>query len=300
MNFLTRAILWVGVLPALPAVAQTMTEAGSVPAVGLIVNYNDYFLSNPGTMATSGTGNTWDLSTATTTGNYNYFIFHAPAASPYAATYPSTTLCAEVQSNGAPTEWRHWHVSSTLAELVGVNSEVFGGGRTLCEFPFDLGDSFTDSYVINGISTTDDIQYVASGEIVAPWGTIPDVLMYAINGGVAYAFYTVDNALEQVGSYVPGFGFQVEEVSVYSGIPERGNSSLDLWPVPANDHLNFTVPFAGRCTIQVLDATGKVELRSSVGGVVAKLDVEMLAPGVHVVQLIGENGMVATGRFVKS
>lgn len=277
--------------------AQTLTDANSILSIGTVENrirYNDPSASG---WATSGSGNTWDAMGVTTTGAYDMVTYLAPGASPYASTYPTATLCAQVDGNSTPTEWRHWNVIPALAELLGANTDEFIGGRTACEFPLDIGGSFTDSYTIAGTSYTDVSAYVASGSIQAPWGTIPNVVMFQVNSG-PYILYNANNLLNSIGYYFPGFGMDLWEVTISNSVEETAARSIGIWPVPSSDVVNVALPFSGASAITIRDSAGRTvrEVRSA--DPLLTLDVNELVPGVYTLTSLDRTGRFATGRLV--
>lgn len=285
----------VAIVPSLAA--QTLTEANSIPAIGTVENRTYYTDFSASGLATSGTGNTWNAMGVTAFGLTSTTTYRAPGDSPYAATYPSTTICAEALTGLPPAEWRHFHVTSSVAELLGASADEFIGGRTYCEYPFGIGDSFTDTYTVGGNANTDVVEYVASGEIQAPWGTIQNVVMFQINGG-PYTFYGANNLLDAIGSYLPGFGLDLWQVEVVSAINEYAIGDIGICPVPASDIVRMTLPLGGASVITVQDAAGRtVELFTSLTDQVV-IDLRSFEPGLYTVIALEAGGRRATGRFV--
>lgn len=298
MRKMLRRKLFMSTLPlASFCSAQTLTEASSIPAIGTVEQRTYYTDFTSTGLATSGTGNSWDLTGVTAFGLTSTTTYRSPGDSPYAATYPTTTICAEALNGPPPGEWRHYSVSPTIAELLGANSDEFIGGRTACEFPFNLGNSFTDTYTIAGNTSTDVVEYVASGEIQAPWGTIPNVVMFSVNGGV-FVFYSASNMLDAIGSYMPGFGSDLWQVEIMTGITTTPAASLGVWPVPSADMVHITLPFTGSHTVMVRDATGRVVHESRSTGVQVDIDLHSFAPGIHEVTAVDAQGRCAAGRLV--
>lgn len=297
-NHYARPIL---LLPALAATAflsaQTLTDLTSVPAVGTVENRSYHTDFTATGFATSGTGNVWLATGLIPSGITSTTTYRLPGDSPYASMYPGTTLCAERYSDSPTAEWRHYNITASTAELLGVNTDEFVGGRTYCEFPFDMGDSFTDSYTISGTTLTDDIQYVASGSIQAPWGTVPDVVMFAVNGGFSYLFCVIGNVIDPIGSYVPGFGLDLWQVEIVTGVGGEPAQQLGIMPVPAHDRVHLALPFSeGRVTIA--DATGRVVREGMVRGTRMEIDVRSIPQGIYTVTAIDVRGRRTTGRMV--
>ena len=96
---------------------QTLTNATGIPAVGYAETRTYYNSSSANGWALTGTGNTWDATSVTPFGITAISTYRAPGSSPFAGTYPGTTLCAERVQNGN-TEWRHYIVDAAHAEMI--------------------------------------------------------------------------------------------------------------------------------------------------------------------------------------
>ncbi len=291
-----RSLVLVASLPLVPvSFGQTLTDATSIPAIGTIENriYHSDFSATG--LATSGTGNTWNAMGVTPFGISSVTTYTPGSASPYAANFPTATICAEVL-NGGNTEWRHFLVSSSIAELLGTGTDEFIGGRTYCEFPLSLDDSFSDTYTVGGNTNNDVTVYVASGQILAPWGTIPNVVMFQVNGG-PYTFYMASNLLDAIGSYMPGFGLDLWQVDVVSTVTEPNSARIGVWPSPAIDVAHVFLPFAG-ANFQLFDAQGRVVLEGT--STIDRLDIEVgsLTPGIYTFSARSGNSLLARTRFV--
>lgn len=279
--------------------AQTLTDATSVPVIGHAETRTYYALFGTVSIATSGTGNVWDATAATPFGLSSAVTYTVPGESPYAASHPTSNLCMH-RVDGTDEEWRHYRVTSDTAELLSANVDVFDGGRTMCVFPFSMGGSFTDTYSISGGSpNTETDEYVASGEITAPWGTIPNVVMFSVNGGLSYYFYTADNVLDAVGTYTPGFGVDLWHVESNTEVAEEAPLRIGLFPVPAHDVVTMALPFTTDARMEVIDAAGRVVKTWRTAVNARSIDVSAFAPGCYTLSAVGSDGRRASGRFIK-
>lgn len=279
--------------------AQTLTDASSVPSIGHSETRTYYTLFGSVTIATSGTGNVWDATAATPFGISSTVAYTAPGESPYAASHPTSNICMH-RVDGTDEEWRHYRVTSDTAELLSANVDVFDGGRTMCVFPFSMGGSFTDTYSISGGSpTTETDEYVASGDIIAPWGTIPNVVMFSVNGGLSYYFYTADNVLDAVGTYTPGFGVDLWRVESNTAVEEESSLRIGLFPVPATDVVTMALPFMNDAHLEVIDAAGRVVRTWRNPANTRSIDMSGFAPGCYTLRALGSDGRRASGRFIK-
>ena len=299
MRTLSLRVLFPGAFLSVQALhAQpTFTQATHTPAPGLIESHVVYYDDTPGTLATTGTANVWDATGVTVNGSYTYSTYYAPSASPYSATYPTATICAQVEGNSSGTQWYHWNVTSSIAELLGFDDEVFIGGETLCEFPFDLGDDFSDTYTIFGSTSNITVEYVASGSIQAPWGTLSNVAMFSVNSGLYYTFVQ-DDVLNTLGEYVPGYGWQLDEVTIINSICENSVATIGILPSIAETTTHVVLPFAGGASVSLSDACGRTQRTEQHDARDFDLDVSGLAPGSYVLTARGSGGAAAQGRLI--
>ena len=271
------------------ATAQTLTDATSIPPVGHNETREYYNASTAPAWNLSGTGNTWDATGVVTFGLSATVSYRAPGDSPFAAAYPSTTLCAERFQNGN-TEWRHYLVDAAHAEMIGISAEDFSGGRTYCNFPFTVGSSFTDDWYLNGNTYSDTYTYVASGEVLAPWGPIPDVVMFETSGGFSYYLYLANNLLDPIGGYTPGFGIDLWKVDIANGVNELAATSIHLWPNPTADELVLELTDAQAHTVSLHDTSGRLVGTWTSTSSRTVLDLRDQAPGVYHLQVLDPQG----------
>lgn len=286
------------VLCAASVRAQTLTDANSIPAIGHAELRTFHTSSNASGWALTGTGNTWDATSVTPAGFSAAITYRAPAASPFAATYPTTTLCAERVPDGSTAEWRHYIVDNAHAEMIGVSAEAVVGGRTYCTFPFAMGNTFSDSWTINGNNLSDTYVYVASGSVQAPWGTIPDVVLFETSGGFSYYLYLASNILDPIGTYTPGFGLDLWKVELATGIADAGTLRMGVWPNPATEELVLSMPLQHGFTYTLVDARGSVVRSGASAGERTVVDLRSCAPGMYQVLAVDALGHRATGKVV--
>jgi hypothetical protein len=277
------------VLCTATAMAQTLTDANSIPAVGHneLRSYHSSFSATEWSI--SGTGNTWDATAVEPFGIDAMVNYRAPGDSPFAAAYPGTTLCAERVQDGN-TEWRHYLVDNAHAEMIGISGEDFSGGRTYCTFPFSMGSTFSDDWMINGNTYSDTYTYVASGEVIAPWGTIPDVVMFETSGGFSYTLYLADNLLDPIGTYTPGFGIDLWKVELATGISGTPELLITLRPNPVVDELVLDLADAHPHTVSLHDARGCLVGSWTTTRTRTVLDLRDQAPGVYHLQVLDPRG----------
>ncbi|HRH38000.1 MAG TPA: T9SS type A sorting domain-containing protein [Flavobacteriales bacterium] len=283
---------------ATASTAQTLTQANSIPAVGTSELRTYYSQFSAITLATSSSGNSWDATGVQPFGVVETVVYRAPGDSPFAATYPATTVCMQRNASTPSEEWRHYRADAAVAELLGTGTDTFDGGRTFCTYPFSLGSTFTDDYSINGGATnTETDEYVANGEIIAPWGTIPNVVMFSVNGGLSYYFYSATNVLDAIGSYTPGFGMDLWKVDVSTGVTESNAAVIGVRSL-SNASFVISVPGTDRFTFSVIDASGRVVLNESSASATATIDMSAQATGAYTVVATPTSGQRSVARIV--
>lgn len=277
--------------------AQTLTDATSIPPVGHYETREYYNAPDASGWNLSGTGNTWDATGVVTFGVSATVSYRAPGASPFAAAHPTTTLCAERFQNGN-TEWRHYLVDAAHAEMIGISAEDFSGGRTYCNFPFTIGNTFTDDWYLNGNTYSDTYTYVASGEVLAPWGTIPDVVMFETSGGFSYYLYLANNLLDPIGGYTPGFGIDLWKVDIANGVNDAAAPTINLWPNPTADELVIDLAAQAGHSYRLTDMRGRLVHSGQSTGERVVLDLRGAPAGVYALEVTDTRGRRAVEKVV--
>lgn len=294
-----RSAFFVLLLPlGTAATAQTLTAANAIPPVGHseVRTYHSTF--SPPTLATSGTGNVWDGTGVEPFGLATLITYRAPGDSPYTANYPATTLCAERIPDAPPAEWRHFVVDDAHAEMIGVNTDAFIGGRTWCTFPFSIGSSYTDDWTVNSNNFSETNTFVATGTISAPWGTIEDVVMFESAGGFSYYFFSSSNLLDPIGTYIPGITMDIWRVETANGLAEPTAQTLHAW-CDANGTVNVLLPAATGGTCSLVDTQGRTIVNARVSSKSVLLPMATQAAGVYTVVYQNEAGQRWTTRVVR-
>ena len=281
-----------------PALAQTLTADNCIPAVGHSEQRTYHSDFSAPTWSVTGTGNVWDASGVQPFGEATQVTYRAPGDSPYAASYPAATLCDERISGGDPAEWRHYVVDADHAEMIGVSAEAFVGGRTWCTFPFSMGSTYTDDWTVNGNNFSETNTFVASGEIQAPWGTIPNVVMFESAGGFSYYLFEADNLLDPVGTYIPGITVDVWRVETASNVPEAALTALGARYDPLAGTVTLHLPGSTGFTCTLVDANGRTVASARSNGPGLLLSTATCAPGVYTALVTTTDGRRSAARFV--
>ncbi|HRH69858.1 MAG TPA: hypothetical protein PLB89_10165 [Flavobacteriales bacterium] len=268
-------------LPWLDAQAQTLLLTNSIPQAGTVESRQLHTRSAPPAWSTTGTGNDWDASGVAAVGDAVIISYMNVPGTPYAGSYSTSDICASSTQAGM-TNWYYWEVNDNLVDWVGVDDDPIIDGRKVCEYPFNIGDAFTDTYINFGFTTTFTMEYVASGSIQAPFGTINNVVMFSYNDGSSYELYRAGNLLRRIGVYVPGVQLEVSDVEVSEvGIYERNAPSLVIGPQPATDEVLVQLPFVGEVDLSLVDMGGRTVTSWTSTGAASRLDLRRVAPGSY-------------------
>jgi hypothetical protein len=93
-------------------------------------------------------------------------------------------------------------------------------------------------------------------------------------------------------------GVPDDELTTTVSEPHRAGP-LQIYPVPAQDQVFVALHGArGAVAIDVLDASGRVVIRSALGAPLGTIDVHALAPGCYHLHATDRWGVQAVQRFV--
>ena len=225
---------------------------------------------NTTTMPTSGTGIIWDLTAVVTSEpEARHVLIATPDSTNSGQNFPGATH-ARGYLLGADTIWDHYAlVGDTLWHLGGDYGDLLlcSTPRLTMVFPYALGDlamnTATCSYAGPPVNTTYGFEPVATGTILYPGGTIPDVvLMRKHQDGIAtgyYYWYRTNNVLTSVGEY-HDFGVDLWVPASGVGIFDPdAHRALRTYPVPATTDITVMVGgSSAELSYSVLDAAGRI------------------------------------------
>ncbi len=84
------------------------------------------------------------------------------------------------------------------------------------------------------------------------------------------------------------------------GIEENSNTDIQVYPNPISDLVTISLPASFEMiTAVIYDAEGREVISSNESGQTFTLITEALAPGVYVLKLSDENGIISTNQLVK-
>ena len=283
-----RNLLPLLVCPTL-VLAQPVLESTNVDLIGH--TYAVHLVTDPGTSDPSpnGANVTWDFSSASLQLNVGSATYVVPAATPFAAAYPTSNMASQIILPGSTTYTYYTLSASQLdmhAQGVGGTSPfLFTDPKTPLVFPFGYLDTFTDNFTENGTPDSEDRTYTGYGTVILPTGTYVDVVkMESTSGNID--FFLSDPVSQLVNNNDNGTVLVFGDAT--TGLPERSAvHTLTAYPNPAMDLVQVSgLGTTGTWTL--VDAQGRAQLHGSVRGNTLVLDVAPLASGQYV--LVAHDG----------
>ena len=281
----------------------------------VITNGNNWvpvgFTSSVGVATpTSGTGTaglnqTWDFSTQSFTSAGALNIVNA-GSSTYGSNYPSATSCGVLASS----LYFYWKISSTKLEALtegisspGVGNDFSGSPRLWLKFPFNYGDTMSQSYhaVDNSSSGMQTIKYDGTGTLKLPAGTYTNVVrIQTVRGSYTDYSWYMTNPLALVLQYSNYNNQLIAFNNSSAGINEFENeNSFTISPNPFSSETIITFSSEQKNTaIKIMDVAGK-EIKSELfSGKEYKLEKETMEAGIYFVQITDEKKNVVNKKIV--
>lgn len=221
----------------------------------------------------------------------------------------STSTFSGTNNTGAPDEiLGSYRYTSGTNDTIKYEIPVSGSGNYDIDFYFAFknADNFTsgDRYfniIVEGQVVTDYDVYDEAGTGASSYqyaaavsdGTL-NITIAGISGGDAQI-----NAMKIVGPVSSGSRYSAENEVFPEEIP-----LMRIYPNPANEFLNFTVPEEyGKVAVQILDLSGKIyltETLTSGDGSNRKLDISGLrTQGIYLLKVVPEKGPGQVFRFIR-
>lgn len=309
----------------------TLTEATNAPVVGTTINLNYSPAMPPGS---AGANALWDFSTLPVDST-DVVQWVLPSATVNGALFPSAEV-AELWDVIAYSE-----VDPTGLYVVGSDEQgtivTYSDPRLALPFPctYQTGwnDPFAGTYNVLGLDVERTGTYGGTadgyGELIMPWGTVPDVLRIHVQAAQqdstafgtlflyidAYQFFVVGNAwpVAQVvtttavsigGTFTAAYTLWMDGMS--TGTPAASTAEeryLLIAPIPASEVVNIrsNKGWEAGTVLRIHDAQGRIVIARKVpsaGPTPERIDVTALSPGCYSVTAIGPNGELARAAFV--
>ncbi len=290
------------------AIAQPVfIHPDAVPAFGAWPVETRHYGQVPGLM-TAGTGIVWDFSAQgfDVVGATTDSIL-LPAATPYHADYPDADIAVRLVDQVG-----YYRITADSVLDLGYRpgpgspSQVYSDPALIVRLPAAVGDTWTDTVVSGGVTSTLEVTLLAEGTIVLADATIPDAVLvrreqqFPNFTAVSTTWFRRSNCLVPLGNVLTDNGVIVRAPQdIGTGVYDEAAPALRIGPNPATGHVHVRRT-DGRAlgTVQLLDAAGRELLRMHVPAPHAPIDLRGLPAATYLLRT-DDGRAVRTGRVVK-
>ncbi|MES2681250.1 MAG: T9SS type A sorting domain-containing protein [Bacteroidota bacterium] len=284
-----------------------ISNGNNIPAAGLSAPFS----SN---IASSGTGNAG----ANQTWNYSALAFSTsgtvttidPASSTFSSAFSSANYAyvlantySYFKSTGAKTEVQAYSITSP-----GSGNDYTPNPRTLLKFPFNFGDTETDTWQkVNGSVNTVTLTYDGYGTLIMPARTYSNVVRVKEdygNGAIDYQWYIL-NPLMSVLAYNNGgnmFYHTAATQLVNTGIsPNSILLPASVFPNPATNKFTLELPTAYVFTdlkFNMINFSGEQVKEILILSHLSEINLTGIAAGIYLYTLQNNEGILKTGKII--
>lgn len=294
-------------LASLNLSAQPVINTANVPQS---LDLELYSANAPGfSPGPAGANKTWDFSGLSLTPNGTLTIQPA-SETPYGNSFPSAN--SSHHYSGLPDDiwFLYQHSAAKIVTIAMVYPSIivfnFSNPKTIIEFPYTFGHTFTDTYQITGQGPAASFtaEYDAYGTLILPFGTYQNVVRQKTVEGsrTEYIWYNTNPffALLQGSSSDSLLGLAK---STTLGVQDVQNDLLfSVYPNPVEDVLRVTIPdhTKGNLKFQVYDLSGKCVLDQTVSASAeVLLPVKNLQSGVYLLRVTDQENQSQSIRIIK-
>ena len=86
--------------------------------------------------------------------------------------------------------------------------------------------------------------------------------------------------------------FQLNLGATGIDMDEAGNKQISVYPVPASDYINISLPDESYRVIRIIDINGKTVLQQNIISSFAKINVASLPNGIYIVLSQNDKGII--------
>lgn len=265
--------------------AQPVVQFAQVDLIGRSYAVHGITSGGSSDPTVNGADVTWDFNSATLAMNAGSTAFFAPANTPYSASYPTSDV-AQVFTSPEGTVYNYMSLGSAALEVLadGVGGDaptIYTNPKTVLAFPLSYGETFTDTYEVDGITHDVSRTYAGYGTVILSVGTFTNVVKIASSTGVTDFYLT--NPMQPLLHLENGFNIVMQAGPV--GMAENeAPVALQAFPSPATDVVTVRGVGTGG-TWQVLDVQGRVHATGNVLANDLQIPVAHLAAGTYMVQV---------------
>ncbi len=319
------------------AIAQpTLTATGINPIMGETHTYASSAYVSPGT---SGANQTWDLSSMSPTSSITY-NFVSPSTTANGVSFPSSNMAwtnttGVAYYNTSSSSWQNYGSYSNSNSVVMSYSDP----EDLLHYPCQYNSTFTDSWgtqFTNGGYTfyrkgTTTVTADGYGTLITPTATYSNAMrihfveVYRDSATVGGSPYIINYTNDEYMWYKEGIHIQIAGVTsiTYTGGTSTGGFYLtdavgieespiqqlssNLFPNPASDKISidFSLTKNQNVDIRLINSMGQqVKTDYNTEGIqgnnIISLNIEDLPKGIYFIQLVVDENIAATKRFIKS
>ncbi|MCW3121317.1 MAG: hypothetical protein JWQ38_809 [Flavipsychrobacter sp.] len=280
------------------------------------LGYADSVYSAPTTIApgAGGAAVTWDFSTLPLTA-LGYIKLITPSTSPYASTFPTATVCAEISPVGSSTHaYSYEKVSSTNWEALANNYSGVGTGKdytpnpqSFLQFPFHYTDNFVDAFQTTvGGPYNVTITYDGYGTLTTPLGTYTNVVRIKKYWGVGdygYNWYATSPYLTIVASFDAqnnNYTFIGHKPPTAITQTATASNGVSIYPNPFSSTTTLHTELQGinAASITIIDMAGRIVRTLPLSGSETVITKGDMSTGMYVYKLTNNGSAITTGTFI--
>ncbi len=260
--------------------AQTL-QASMMPAITLNLGVSIGAATGSEGSA-NGAGATWNFANvAMQPSTFN--ISWGPAANtPHHAAYPTAQYAMGLHFGDILNDYIYMKMTGNKLEIFvdGVPTEpnVYINPMTMLEFPFSLGNSFTDTYDEGDGPEQISVSYTGNGTLVTSLGTFTNVVKLTDADGFVQ-FWNTDPIYPL--AQLDGSSFTLMHPGQGTGLNDHKAASLALWPNPTTGRVQVE-GIEGQVEWSLVDMLGRTALAGKDRlGEGATLDLAAVQPAAY-------------------
>ena len=266
--------------------------------------------SKPASAGASGANAVWNFSSLTFTPVGSVSVI-SPTATPFGSSFPSANWAAKL-TVGTNTIYSYNNIQPTFQDQIADNITAVSGSTYTPDpkrhlvFPFNFGNSYTDSYQCISCSPGSfTVTYDAYGTLTINGKTYNNVARVSNLFGFPYYNYYNTNPVYSIFSFdtspSSGTTSTLFEIAGGVGIDESYTvTHMEVYPNPANDVLNIKNNNFMQVDFELFDLHGKsIRTKEHLNqGEISKVDISTFPTGLYFVKYTDEFENVSFSKLV--